>query len=295
MTAASSSTLRVGMGQMLVEPGCLRNNLRRAVRMIRDAAQQGCQVVVLPECLDLGWTHPSARQHAQPIPGPSAEALSQAASDAKIDVVAGLTERAGDRIYNAAVLVDGDGRLLARHRKINILEIAQDLYSVGDQLSVTKASWGTVGIAVCADNFPDSHCLGHALARMGAQIVLSPCAWAVPPDHDNRQEPYGELWKGSYATLARLYEMPMVGVSNVGLITEGPWQGRKCIGCSLAVGGQGEVVFQAPYGEDAECLGIVDLELTPRRYRGTAIAPMLRAKGYEAGIATDRGDADGPA
>ncbi len=114
-----------------------------------------------------------------------------------------------------------------------------------------------------------------------SQVLLSPCAWAVAPDHDNRSEPYGELWKSSYSTLARLYEMPVVGVSNVGPITDGPWRGRKCIGCSLAVNGRGEVAAQLSYGEDAECLSVIELELTPRRVHGTEIARMLQAKGYE--------------
>ena len=44
-----------GMGQILVEPGCPQANLNRAVDVIRQAASQGCRLVVLPECLDLGW------------------------------------------------------------------------------------------------------------------------------------------------------------------------------------------------------------------------------------------------
>jgi predicted amidohydrolase len=61
----------LGMGQMLVEGGDAAGNLGRAVRMIREAAQRGCHIVVLPECLDLGWTFPGARELAKPIPGDS--------------------------------------------------------------------------------------------------------------------------------------------------------------------------------------------------------------------------------
>ena len=43
--------------------------------------------------------------------------------------------------------------------------------------------------------------------------------------------------------------MTVVGVSNVGWITDGPWKGRKCIGCSLAVGPGGAILAQGPYGE----------------------------------------------
>ena len=276
-----NTTIQLAMGQMRVEGGQPGENLPRAARMIRQAAAEGCEIIVLPECLDLGWTHPSAPRLAQPVPGPACDVLCRAAAEAKLFVVAGLTERAGTRIYNTAVLIDPGGRLLAKHRKINVLDIAQDLYSTGDRLSVTQTPLGTIGLNVCADNFPNALSLGHALARMGARVLLSPCAWAVPADHDNVREPYGRLWRESYGTLARLYEMPVVGVSNVGLLAEGPWKGRKCIGCSLAVGGDGEVLVQAPYGEDAERLVPVRLELVPGRVTGTAIAEMLSSKGYQ--------------
>jgi len=277
----SNTTVKLAMGQMLVEGGRVDRNIRRAVEMIGDAASQGCQVIVLPECLDVGWTHPQAGRLAEPIPGVPSEELSRAAASVGVYVIGGLTERAGARIYNSGVLIGPDGRLLLVHRKINVLEIAQDLYSTGDRLSVARTELGTIGVNVCADNFPDSLSLGHALARMGAQLLLSPSAWAVPADHDNAQQPYGELWKESYCTLAGLYEMPVVGVSNVGWLGGGPWEGRKCIGCSLAVGCQGQVLAQAPYGPAAECLSVVQLELTPRRATGTAIARMLSRKGYQ--------------
>jgi predicted amidohydrolase len=277
----ANTTLKLAMGQMLIEGGKRRENLARAERMVRDAASEGCRIVVLPECLDLGWTHPSARRFAEPIPGGPSDRLARAARDAGIYVVAGLTERCDDRIFNAAVLIAPDGRILLVHRKINILDIAQDLYATGDRLAVAHTPLGTIGVNVCADNFPDSLCLGHALARMGAQVILSPSAWAVEADHDPVAQPYGELWKGSYGTLARLYEIPVVGASNVGWITDGPWKGRKCIGCSMAIGPDGETLAQAPYGETAEALIAVEIELMRREVTGTLIAGMLNRRGYK--------------
>ena len=61
----------------------------------------------------------------------------------------------------------------------------------------------------------------------------------------------------------------------------GPWSGRKCIGCSLAVGPEGQVLARGPYGADAQELIVVDVEISPRRVTGTDLAPMLRRKGYE--------------
>ena len=272
---------KIGMGQMLVEGGQVSQNLERAIQMIERASEQDCAIVVLPECLDIGWTDPAARDLAQPIPGSHSKMLCQAAEQAKIYVVAGLTERVEDRIYNSAILISPKGEIVLKHRKINIMDIAQDLYTTGDSLAVAKTPLGTIGLNVCADNFPNSLALGHSLARMGAQILLSPSAWAMEPEHDNNQEPYGDLWKGSYTTLAKLYDMTIVGVSNVGWLRGGAWQGHKCVGCSLAVGPGGDILVQGPYGESAEELIVVPVEILERNVTGTNIAGTLINKGYD--------------
>lgn len=272
---------RLGMGQILVEGGEPSANLKRAWAMIGRAADAGCRAVVLPECLDLGWTFPGSRELAQPLPGPHSDLMVEAAQRAGVYVVAGLVERDGERIYNAAVLISPAGEILLKHRKINELAIAHDLYATGNCLGVADTPLGTIGVNICADNFPGSLALGHSLARMGAQLVLSPCAWAVDGDHDNVKQPYGGLWIGSYSKLAKLYGITVVGVSNVGWLRAGPWEGRKCIGCSLAVGPGGEILAQGPYGEAAEELIVVDVEPRQPLARGTEIAPALAEKGYD--------------
>ena len=57
------------MAQLLVEGGEPERNLERAEEMICEAAQGGCQIVLLPETLDLAWTHPSAKNEALAVPG----------------------------------------------------------------------------------------------------------------------------------------------------------------------------------------------------------------------------------
>jgi len=265
---------------MLVEGGRIEENLERAEEMIHEASRGDCQIIVLPECLDVGWTHPSARKLAREIPGETSNRLCQAARDNRIMVVAGLTERDSNRIYNAAILVDKTGKILIKHRKINELTIAQNLYSIGNMLSVAETRLGTIGVNICADNFTNSLAIGHVLARMGAHFVFSPSAWAMPPDHDNTKQPYGEEWRKSYTQLCKLYAITMVGVSNVGWVTAGPWRGRKVIGCSLAIGPEGETLAQGPYGPDAESLITVTLQARPRDIKGTEYGQYLKEKGY---------------
>ncbi len=272
---------RLGMSQMLVEGGNLEANLRRAEEMISKAAEETCKVIVLPEVLDVGWIHPSARELAEEIPGRTADRLCRAAERAGIIVVAGLAERDKERLYNSAVLIDDSGRILVKHRKINELNVAHDLYSIGDRLAVAETELGTIGVNICADNFPNSLAIGHVLARMGAHFIFSPSAWAVKADHDNAKNPYGKLWEDAYSTLCKLYGITIVGVSNVGWITAGPWNGMKVIGCSLAMGPEGQVLAKGPYGPDAEALVTVELQAKPRDAKGTDYGDYLKKRGYQ--------------
>ncbi|MGI8907092.1 MAG: carbon-nitrogen hydrolase family protein [Candidatus Sumerlaeaceae bacterium] len=255
--------MKIAMGQMLVTGGEVEGNLMRGVAMIADAAAQGCHVVVLPECMDFGWTHSSARNGAQEIPGPISMRLCSAAHAHRIYVVAGLTERSGEHLHNTSILISPTGEILLKHRKIGELPFARQQYDIGEVLAVAQTPLGCVATPICADLLPESIALGHAVGHMGAQLIFSPCAWAVDAGHDNRAEPYGENWRMSYGELARKWNMTVVGVSNVGWITDGEWKGRKCIGCSLAVGEGGRVVAQGPYGDSAEALVTFEIPGTP--------------------------------
>ena len=272
---------QLGMAQIMVEGGQPQANLARGVERIKEAATSGCHLVVLPECMDLGWMDGSAQQIAMPIPGAYSDQLARAAQNSSVYVIAGLVEREGDQIYNAAVMINPDGQICLHHRKINVLEIAQDLYSIGDRLAVTSTPMGMIGTNICADNFSDSLAIGHVLARMGAQILVSPSAWVVGADHDNTEDPYGDLWRTSYRQMSTLYDLTVVGVSCVGPLTDGPWRGRKAIGCSLAVGPGGEILAQGPYGEDAESLIVVKVDPQPVVAKGTQFPAALGARGYE--------------
>jgi predicted amidohydrolase len=260
---------KLAIAQIRVEGGRPSDNLRRAVDRIDEAASAGAKLVVLPEALDLGWTHPSAQTQAAPIPdGEPSRALREAARRKGIFVCAGLTEQAGGAVFNSAVLIDPGGTVVLCHRKLNELEIGHAFYGQGDRLSVAHTRLGTIGIMVCADGFARGQTVSRALGLMGADLILSPCAWAVPPDHDNAREPYGQLWLDNYCPVARDFRLWIVGVSNVGRLTDGPWQSRQCIGCSLVVNPDGAAVVRGPYGVDAEALLYTNIQSEPRPARG---------------------------
>ena len=260
------SSVRLAMAQMLVEGGRKQANLARACARIAEAAEAGAQIVVLPETLDLGWTHPSALTGAEPVPGGAPfERLRDAASRHRLFVCAGLIERDGEKVFNAAVLIGPDGGLLLHHRKINELEIGRAFYARGDRLGVVDTPLGRIGVMICADAFAPGQVVSRTLGLMGAELILSPCAWAVPADHDNQREPYGQLWRDNYGPVAKDFRLWIAGVSNVGPITGGPWAGRRCIGNSLLVGTDGAPVLTGPHGADAEALLFADVMMATRR------------------------------
>jgi predicted amidohydrolase len=274
-----TTMFKLALAQMLVEGGRKEANVRRALDRVRHAASKGARVIVLPEALTVGWTHASSRSEAEPIPdGPSCEALRRAARECGMHVCAGLVEEAGGAIFNAAVLIDPNGEVILHHRKLNELEIAHDCYAQGDRLAVAQTTLGTIGVMICADAFARGQIVSRVLALMGAQIILSPCAWAVPATHDNATEPYGQLWLDNYCPVARDFGLWIAGASNVGWITEGPWKGRKCIGCSLVIDPDGHPALQGPCGDDADTILYVDVDLRPRPARGDGWERFLASR-----------------
>jgi len=260
---------RLALAQMRVDGGDIVANMRRAIECIHDAADQDADIVLLPETLDIGWTHPSARELAAEIPGGGpCQSLVQAASDAGVWLCAGLTERDGDRVYNAAVLIDPQGTVRLLHRKLNELAIGHECYDQGDRLGVCHTPFGTLGLMICADGFANGQVLARSLGYMGAHVILSPSAWAVPADHDQQATPYGGVWRENYIPVARDFSLWIASCSNVGPITAGPWQSRKCIGCSMVVDPTGNITAQGGYGEEAEEIIITDVTPLPRPLRG---------------------------
>jgi predicted amidohydrolase len=255
-------SFKLAMIQMLVEPGNLEANLLRASDRIRQAKEHDADLVVLPEMMDLGWTHPSAKTLAYKIPnGRTCQALCKMARDHQIYLCAGLAEKAGAKIYNAAVVISPRGEVILKHRKLNELEIAHDIYHQGDRLNVIDTELGILGLYICADGLATQNALSLALGYLGAEIILTPCAWAVPPGFDQNRTPYGDLWREVYQPVSQQFDLWIVAVSNVGMIETGPWQGWNCVGCSLAYAPGGREVLQAPFGAGADTIAYIDVAL----------------------------------
>ena len=275
-----NKTIKLGLGQILVEGGEPERNLQRAIDAIKQAKTKGCDIVLLPECLDLGWTHPSAKTEAEEIPGKWSNMISNVASDLDIWVCAGLTEYKDEKIFNSAILCDNSNNIVIKYRKINVLSDGLEFYSIGNKLSVIDSPFGKIGLNICSDNYIDSLHIGHTLARMGAEIILSPSSWTV--DYSTivgKENSYGSKWIEPYTILANLHNLVVCATTSVGTILGGPFEGKKMMGGSLVVGPEG-VLLEGKYNEYAGSLSTLEIMLCKKSHKGTQIGELLRSKGY---------------
>ncbi|MCB0384518.1 MAG: carbon-nitrogen hydrolase family protein, partial [Bdellovibrionales bacterium] len=178
------------MAQLLVEGGEPERNFERAEKLIVQAKAQGCQIVLLPETIDFAWTHPSALKEAQAIPGPYSEIVQNWGRNHHVYICVGLTEKTPEGNYNTALFVNPKGEILVHYHKINLLTVEFPYYQVGQSLQVVDTEFGKIGVNICADNYLDGLPIGHTLARMGAQVILSPSSWTVDHGITEEDDPY---------------------------------------------------------------------------------------------------------
>ena len=175
--------LRIALVQMSCEAEP-RRNLDKALARIEDAAARGAKVVCLQELFRSRYFCQSEEARnfdlAEPIPGPTTEALSAAAAACKIVIVGSIFERRAEGVYhNTAVVLDADGRLAGRYRKMHIPDdphYYEKFYFTPGDLDFTahRTAHATVGALVCWDQwFPEA---ARLVALAGAQIVFYPTA-----------------------------------------------------------------------------------------------------------------------
>ena len=274
--------LKVGMIQLLVEGGEPERNLERAKEYIEKAVEENPDIVLLPETMDLGWTHPCCLEEAEAIPGPRSNYMAEIAKENKIHICCGLTEREGDKIYNTAILIDDSGEIISKYRKINLLSGVEhpDFYQVGQTLNVVDTKWGKIGLNICADNYIDGLSIGHTLGRMGAQVILSPSSWTVDYSTIEGEDPYKEKWNKPYGILASYYDLVVLGSTSVGYIVGGPYEGKKMTGCSLGMSKEG-VIAQGDFNEFSSDITWAEFEVPQRSIAGTDIGVDLEKRGYK--------------
>lgn len=263
--------IKLGLAQLLVEGGEPERNIERAETLIKQAAEDNCDLVLLPETLDFAWTHPSCFEEVEPIPGKFSVFFSELAVKYNIWLCLGLTEKIdAENRFNTAILINNLGEIVLKYHKINLLEVEFPFYEVGQTLNVADTPWGKIGVNICADNYLGAIDIGHVLARMGAQLILSPSSWTVDYSITEEDDPYQEKWLKPLSILADTHDLVIANCTSVGYIVGGPYEGKKMVGCSLVVG-KHHIIAQGQFNEFAGELAVVEFEVPSSRQKGVQI------------------------
>lgn len=268
----------------------VESNLATAERHIAEAGAAGARLLLLPELHNTRYfcqrEDPAVFDYAEAIPGPSTERLARAARAADVVVVASLFERRAAGLYhNTAVVLDADGTLAGRYRKMHIPddpEYYEKYYFTPGDLGFTPidTSIGRLGVLVCWDQwYPEA---ARLMALAGAELLIYPSAigWDDANDDADEQDRQLSAWQGVQRGHAIANNLAVVTSNRVGIEadTAGGATDIRFWGHSFVFGAQGETLAEA--GEMPELLlARVDLHRTEALRR---IWPFFRDRRIDA-------------
>jgi N-carbamoylputrescine amidase len=270
--------------------GSSEANLAVIEAAVARAADAGARLVLLQEL----HNGPYFCQHedtaefdrAESIPGPTTERLGRLATRHDVVIVASLFERRAAGLYhNTAVVLERDGRLLGRYRKMHIPDdpgFLEKFYFTPGDLGFTpiQTSVGRLGVLVCWDQwYPEA---ARLMALAGAELLLYPTAIGWDPiDPDDEKSRQREAWITVQRGHAVANGLPLLAVNRIGFEAS-PTSGNRGIafwGSSFVAGPQGEFLAQAGT-TDPEAL-ICDIDLA-RSEAVRRIWPFLRDRRIDA-------------
>lgn len=257
MPRGSGRVVRVAMAQLLCTDVDLDMNLGRIASLVARAAAEAADIVLFPETCDFGWVNPEAHRRAGSVPGAFSDQVAERARAHSLWIGIGLCEKDGDRLYDSAVLIDPGGRIVLKHRKINLLSwLMEPPYTAGavEDIATAPTPFGSMGMLICADSFDARLCA--ALAARRPDLVYIPYGWAECPEA--WPEHGFELVK-TVQRAAHAMQAPVFGPNVVGRIAHGPWRGRTFEGLSTAADARGLSLVQGPWNREA--LVLCDIEL----------------------------------
>jgi N-carbamoylputrescine amidase len=268
MPLQRSEKFRIGLVQMTcsTEP---EENLEKARRKVAEAADQGAEIVCLQELFRSQYfcreENPDLFDLAEPIPGPSTEALAEVAKAKKVAIVASLFEKRSVGLYhNTAAILDADGQMLGIYRKMHIpddpLYYEKFYFTPGDTGFLNfDTKYGRVGTLVCWDQwYPE----GARLSSLqGATVLFYPTAIGWHP-HEKAQ--YGKAQLDAWQTIQRAHAIAngiyVAAVNRTGY--EGtPESGLEFWGSSFVADPFGQMIAQASVDQEE----ILVVECDPKR------------------------------
>ncbi|MFZ9388311.1 MAG: carbon-nitrogen hydrolase [Chitinophagaceae bacterium] len=256
--------VKVGLVQMSCS-GHKEQNLAKAIDGVRKAAADGAQIVCLQELFtSLYFCDTEDYEHfklAEPVPGPSTEALQQIAGELGVVIIASLFEKRAQGIYhNTTAVIDADGAYLGKYRKMHIPDdpayYEKFYFTPGDLgYKVWKTKYATIGVLICWDQwYPEA---ARITALMGAEILFYPTAigWATHQDEATNTEQYG-AWQTIQRSHAVANGVHVVSVNRVGLEQN---DAMKFWGGSFVSNPFGTILYQAPH--DSEEVKVLEIDL----------------------------------
>ena len=248
-----------------------KDNMLRLARGISDLAQRGAQLIVLQELhnsLYFCQTEDVEKfDLAEPIPGPSTSFFGELARENGVVIVTSLFERRAAGLYhNTAVVIESDGSIAGRYRKMHIPDdpayYEKFYFTPGDLgFKPIDTSVGRLGVMVCWDQwYPEA---ARLMALSGAEILIYPTAIGYAasdtPDEQQRQR---EAWTTVQRGHAVANGIPVLAVNRVGHEPDpsGQTEGIQFWGSSFIAGPQGELLYRA--SEDEEESIIVNIDMT---------------------------------
>ena len=162
-----------------------KENISKGKDMIREAAQKGSDLVILPEIFNSPYNNSSFPVYAEEFPGETSLEMMKIAKECSIVLVAGsIPEKEGDSIFNTCYVYNESGEVIGRHRKMHLFDInikggqyfkESDVLTAGKDFTVVDTKFGKIGIAICYDvRFPEYF---RILSEMGAELVALPAAF----------------------------------------------------------------------------------------------------------------------
>ena len=243
-------------------------NLSTALKRVAEAAKRGVQIVCLPELFrSLYFCQTEDHDNfklAEPIPGPTTEALGQAARKHRIVLIGSIFERRSAGVYhNTAVVFDADGSLVGKYRKMHIpddpLYYEKFYFTPGDLgFQSFKTKHANIGTLVCWDQwYPEG---ARLTALKGAQILFYPTAigW-----HPREKAQLGEQQHSAWEIVQRSHAIAngcYVAVPNRVGLEKLAGDGIQFWGQSFVAGTSGELLAKASATSDETLVVPLDLD-----------------------------------
>lgn len=249
----------------------LDRNLEKSSQGILRAAAKNAKLIILQELhrsLYFCQTEDfSSFNLAETIPGHSTQILGQLAQKLDVVIVASLFEKRATGLYhNTAVVLDTDGKIAGKYRKMHIPNdpgFCEKFYFTPGDLGFEpiNTSVGLLGVMVCWDQwFPEA---ARLMAMKGAQILIYPTAigWDSR-DSQNEQIKQKEAWLIAQRAHAISNGIPVISCNRVGYEanTSGKTEGILFWGNSFIAGSQGEILAHASEDQEEVVTATIDLQ-----------------------------------